>query len=442
MKTKQFCKNLFWGTGYAFVFTAFSSYVAMSSSVLPVMAKMVVPAPESTEKTVTAWADSEKLPPGFVDAEIQVTSEDGQNDLKEATGKKKTFIISAYYSPLPGQARYVTGSYAGDIRLNGDGVKSADGTQVYPGMVAAPKSYAFGTKMEIPGIGTVAVHDRGGAIVHTGERGNAYDRLDVWMGYGDAGLKRALKWGKRTVEVTLYGVNPDIIENVYLEGYSEAEKNAVANTLTPGGEGFTLASSSVETDTMVYGPVLSPGDSGDAVRTLQQKLKDGGFYTGEIDGNFHDETLKAVKRFQVSQKIVPTENSYGAGYVGPKTLKVLASGSYTKNTAIPSAHAAEETITVPDAFKLDLKPGDRGEDVKNLQAELNRINLLGIEPTGVYGEVTEHAVFKFQQINKLAGDTQSPGAGIFGPMTRNALNALVAEREKTAKIIANRKIED
>ena len=40
----------------------------------------------------------------------------------------KTFTISAYYSPLPDQSRYVTGSYEGDIRLNGSGVRSADGT--------------------------------------------------------------------------------------------------------------------------------------------------------------------------------------------------------------------------------------------------------------------------------------------------------------------------
>ena len=66
---------------------------------------------------------------------------------------QQTFIISAYYSPIPGQAKYVTGSYEGDIRLNGSGVNSADGTPVYPGMIAAPSTYAFGTKMNIPGIG-------------------------------------------------------------------------------------------------------------------------------------------------------------------------------------------------------------------------------------------------------------------------------------------------
>ena len=53
----------------------------------------------------------------------------------------KKFKISAYYSPLPCQNKYATGSYQGDIRLNGSGVNSADGTPVYPGMIAAPKTY-------------------------------------------------------------------------------------------------------------------------------------------------------------------------------------------------------------------------------------------------------------------------------------------------------------
>ena len=37
--------------------------------------------------------------------------------------------------------------------------------------------------MQIPGIGFVAVHDRGGAIKN--------NRLDIWMGEGEEGLSRA-----------------------------------------------------------------------------------------------------------------------------------------------------------------------------------------------------------------------------------------------------------
>src|SRR3989338_9310092 len=132
----------------------------------------------------------------------------------------KTFKISAYYSPCPGQTRYATGTYEGDIKLNGNGTNGADGTPVYPGMIAAPKTYEFGTKMDIPGIGIVAVHDRGGAIRATNGVEGVYDRLDVWMGYGDKGLERALNWGKRTVNVVVYGENSSLSEQIELADYS------------------------------------------------------------------------------------------------------------------------------------------------------------------------------------------------------------------------------
>ena len=255
----------------------------------------------------------------------------------------QTFLISAYYSPLPGQEKYATDSYENDIRLNGSGVHGADGTNVYPGMVAAPGIYPFGTKMKIPGIGTVAVHDRGGAIVESGERENIYDRLDIWMGYGDAGLQRALNWGKRSKEVTVYGVNSTIKEKIELVGYSENEKYITKKT-----------------------PKAEP---------IQSKIL-----------------------FEKSEAPIP---------------------QIEQNTPSPKK-----------VFTTNLQLGDSGADVTELQKELQKINLLGIEPTGYYGEVTAHAVFKFQQKHELVSDENSVGAGVFGPQTQNLLNNLVAEREE------------
>ena len=82
------------------------------------------------------------------------------------------------------------GTYAADTLLNGKGIAGADGTGVYLGMAAAPQSYEFGTRIVFPGIGTVTVHDRGGAIT---ELETGAHRLDLWMGYGEEGLARALR---------------------------------------------------------------------------------------------------------------------------------------------------------------------------------------------------------------------------------------------------------
>ncbi|MBA4336747.1 hypothetical protein C0416_03155 [bacterium] len=419
---------------------------------------------------------------------------------------QQTFTISAYYSPILGQERYVTGSYESDIRLNGGGVKSADGTPVYPGMIAAPSTYAFGTKMNIPGIGLVAVHDRGGAIVHAGERGHAYDRLDVWMGYGDSGLTRALNWGKRNVEVTVYGIDPSIKPNVYLEGFTEAEK---------------FVRTIVDTQ-KIFKTDLGYGKSGEDVGKLQQYLSDLGYYKGKIDKYYGDELYKSVVAFQIDQNIIDNNEEFGAGYLGPQTRGKLEAiidnkrkdklpqhnlglddtgeevkklqealielgydieinGVYDQKTvdavldfqqendivdsedALGAGYFGPQTLRVLSdrlaaldepvsqslenlptqqatfvAFEKDLKLGDQGDDVIRLQEELRKFNLLRIEPTGYYGEVTQNAVLKFQQRKGLVSATTDSGAGSFGPQTRSHLNSILGYRANNEQKIASR----
>ena len=79
------------------------------------------------------------------------------------------FVVTAYYSPVPKQCCYFRGSYDEEITFNGNGIRGSDGTDVYPGMIAAPDSYAFGTVIDLPGLGIGTVHDRGGRIIEWGE---------------------------------------------------------------------------------------------------------------------------------------------------------------------------------------------------------------------------------------------------------------------------------
>ncbi|MCX6733490.1 MAG: peptidoglycan-binding protein [Candidatus Peregrinibacteria bacterium] len=409
------------------------------------------------------------------------------------------FDITAYYSPQPDQARYVTGSYASDIALNGSGVHGADGTPVYPGMVAAPSVYAFGTKMYIKGIGTVAVHDRGGAIVRAGS-GLQYDRLDIWMGYGDTGLQRALGWGRRVIEVTIYGVDPSIKEEVSFAGVVSAEVPVKKNVKPPmfpedvwylshGAEVVKLQKTleslgyftgevngfyGEETKAAVYafqkdhnlfsdanelgaghtGPAtrlnlenafterkrsklpttqMGRGNQGDDVTKLQEILKNLG-YDVKITGVFDDQTESALYQFQLDQHIVKSEKDSGAGYFGPKTVAALE-----KEYIASIVH--NQTITVvdvPSYLVQDLSLNESGEAVRQLQSELRKLNFLKIEPTGLYGSVTAHAVFKFQQSQGLVASIDDTGAQVFGPDTRARLNEIIAARFHTKQIIAAR----
>jgi hypothetical protein len=77
-----------------------------------------------------------------------------------ASGETATYIVTAYYSPLPGQNSYARGSLAADKKLNGNGTNGASGTPVFTGMIAAPKSYNFGTHIFFEGLGLGRVEDR------------------------------------------------------------------------------------------------------------------------------------------------------------------------------------------------------------------------------------------------------------------------------------------
>jgi 3D (Asp-Asp-Asp) domain-containing protein len=101
----------------------------------------------------------------------------------------RNILVTGYYSPLPDQEYYATGSYWGDIKLNGRGVLAYDETPVYLGMAAGPPYMGIGTKVIIRDLETFdmpaiyTVHDRGSAI-----KGN---RLDIWMGYGVEAMEKA-----------------------------------------------------------------------------------------------------------------------------------------------------------------------------------------------------------------------------------------------------------
>ncbi|MFA5948067.1 MAG: peptidoglycan-binding protein [Candidatus Gracilibacteria bacterium] len=389
------------------------------------------------------------LPIGTV---TEISAEDFTVDV-QGYPYEQTFIISAYYSPLPCQNKYVTGSYNGDIRLNGGGVHGADGSDVYPGMIAAPKTYPFGMKLYIPDVGIVAVHDRGGAIVTANVRNNAHDRLDIWMGYGDKGLKRALNWGKRTVNATLYGINDSILEEVYFDGYSsdEAVPNecdyADANQSTPSDTTVVTTTnnepvkSNLEviasefdielSDSLGFELVL--GSEGERVKNLQTELSKLNYYKGEINGIYDSVLAHAVFKFQQAQGIVQNETDFGAGVFGPKTSskmnQIISKRNSTKVMIAYTTQKMQKTSLYAEKANLiamELDEGISHPAVKSLQAFLKAKGYFDNDYlTDFYGTKTKEAVLKFQLDNKLIDSETDTGAGRVGPSTLKLINSLI-----------------
>ena len=63
------------------------------------------------------------------------------------------------------------------------------------------RAFPFGTRIAVPGLGVMEVHDRGGAIV---ELPGGVHRIDVWAGHGEEGLARALAFGVQRFRGTVY----------------------------------------------------------------------------------------------------------------------------------------------------------------------------------------------------------------------------------------------
>jgi len=309
-----------------------------------------------------------------------------------------TFVISAYYSPLPDQSVYFTGSYASDIRLNGNGTNGADGTEVYPGMIAAPPAIPFGTKMVVPGIGTVAVHDRGGAI-----KGN---RLDVWMGQGEEGLARALSWGKRSVRVVVLGKGSPAEESVELGSLSLASLSHLSKKVSA----TPAASVAPQYES------LKLGESGDRVRELQYFLKSLSYFDAEPTGYFGQQTFDAVMRLQFDRGIVDDPEDDGAGVFGPQTRSAFDS--------VLAEQKAEELADLPTGTYV---LGASGEAVLSIQRTMNRLGYT-VPETGLFGPETERMIRRFQINEGVITNSADFGSGVFGPKTGAALRSALSQR--------------
>ena len=136
---------------------------------------------------------------------------------------------------------------------------------------------------------------------------------------------------------------------------------------------------------------LQEGSEGEAVRTLQKRLKELGYYNGSTDGRFGEGTTAAVMAFQL------TNNLTVDGKAGPATQRML----YHSGSAI--SYAA-------------LREGDTGSAVRNLQYTLYELGYYDGSIDGDYGQTTSDAVRAFQIQNKL-----QPVDGVAGSATLGRL---------------------
>ena len=146
--------------------------------------------------------------------------------------------------------------------------------------------------------------------------------------------------------------------------------------------------------------LLKVGSQSDEVRRVQQRLKELGYLTGEVDGTFGYGTEESVILFQRQHGLIAD------GVAGEETRALLYSGS-----AQPFVPTSTPVPTPTPAPSL-LKKGSSGEAVRQLQERLIELGYLSGKADGAFGGATEEAVRLFQRQNGLDVDG-SAGAMTF-----------------------------
>ena len=72
------------------------------------------------------------------------------------------------------------------------------------------------------------------------------------------------------------------------------------------------------------------GEKGEDVTSLQNKLKEYGYYIGEVDGAFGHQTLQAIKLFQTNHSLAPD------GIAGKQTLTILYESDTIMKLELPT----------------------------------------------------------------------------------------------------------
>ncbi len=327
------------------------------------------------------------------------------------------FVITAYYSPLPDQCCYVKGSYEADKVLNGNGTHGASGAPVYPGMLAAPPQYAFGTVIRLPGIGTLKVTDRGGAIQVTDA---GVHRLDVWAGAGEEGLARALAFGVQRVRGT-----------VYPKGTAQPKESVDFSAMAAP---LSLLKHYVVGESTFLSASATLNQSSLSARMLQEHLKALGYFNRSVTDFFGTDTQKALQAFL---------SDYGLTEPNDRLTETTA--AYLE--------AAQKRLDAKKPLAVFVERTSARNDVLAAQRTLRFLGYYRGRTNGTYDDKLFAAIVAFQKDHQLVGGVHSPGAGRIGPLTQKKLltswdRKIVAQQARTLlmlhridQIIAERKLD-
>jgi peptidoglycan hydrolase-like protein with peptidoglycan-binding domain len=269
-------------------------------------------------------------------------------------------------------------------------------------MLAGPKWYKFWTKIYLEWLWVWEISDRWWAIVHAWKRGYNYDRIDLWVGYWDEGLKRALYWGKRKIKWKIV---------------SRYSKVTINNKKIPAPN---WATNWLKKISNIFNTPLWVGSNKNQVKELQKFLQKIWLYKGKIDWIYNSEIINIIYNFQLKNWIIKNWQAYWAWYWGYKTRNKMLKKYLNWDFDIKTNQIKKTTNKNKSIFDKPLKTI---EETKQLQEILKKLELYNWEINGSYSDIQD-IILDFQLKNKIIKNKNELGAGYFWPKTRAKLKEI------------------
>lgn len=331
------------------------------------------------------------------------------------------YLVSAYYSPEPGQDFYLHGTYEDEVRINGEGIHTASGEKVRIGAIAAPSTISFGSRLSIDQELTIqgqkvqfsftgTVLDRGGAITTASH----LPRLDIYMGSGQEGLCRAINFWVQTVYANFNDVGTSDTSSFGMISSDCVNPNSVFVTPTTFDP---------------FKSVLSSQTSSDDIKTIQRLFQRVGI-ENDINGVYDTDFKNTVFDFQIQYDILDSWDDDGAGNYWPitrATLKSVLEGNIPVSENIsPVSNTSEWVIVDEDESEevdnvASIYTWWDNENIRELQRMLKDMGYFSFDVDGLYNKRLTDAIYLFQKDRGIVSSPDDIGAGYYGPVTRSTL---------------------
>lgn len=148
---------------------------------------------------------------------------------------------------------------------------------------------------------------------------------------------------------------------------------------------------------------IKVGSTDERVASIQERLKELGFYNDDITGYYGELTEAAYMAFQTAAGL------YADGIAGPTEIELLMSSDApyapdeeaeeTEDVTEEETEPADEEAEVEEEYSFS--NGDFDDSIYEIQSELADLGYFNDDATGYFGDLTESAVTDFQTKNGL-----------------------------------------